>query len=40
MGKVIPEGAARVGIDLARHMIQVHAVDAGGRVVSRRALAQ
>jgi len=38
MDKVIREGAVRVGVDLAKRVIQVHAVDAGGRVVSARAL--
>ena len=28
----------RVGVDLAKHVIQVHGVDAGGRVVAARAL--
>ena len=32
--------AVRVGVDLAKHVIQVHAVDAGGRVVTSRALAR
>jgi transposase len=30
--------AVRVGVDLAKRVIQVHAVDAGGRVVTSRAL--
>jgi transposase len=30
--------AARVGVDLAKHVIQVHAVDARGRVITSRAL--
>ncbi len=38
MDKVIREGAVRVGVDLAKHVIQVHAVDAGGRVLASRAL--
>lgn len=38
MDKVIREGAVRVGADLAKHVIQVHAVDAGGRVLASRAL--
>ena len=38
--KVIREGAARVGVDLARRVIQVHAVNAVGRVVRGRALAR
>jgi transposase len=32
--------AVRVGADLAKRVIQVHAVDAGGRVVATRALAR
>ena len=28
----------RVGIDLAKYLIQVHAVDAAGKVVTKRAL--
>ena len=31
--------AVRVGVDLAKRVIQVHAVDANGRVLTRRALA-
>lgn len=38
MDKVIREGAVRVGVDLAKRVIQVHAVDAAGRTVSTRAL--
>ena len=34
MDKVIREGAVRVGVDLAKRVIQVHAVDAGDRVLS------
>jgi transposase len=30
--------AVRVGVDLAKRVIQVHAVDAGGRAVTSRAL--
>jgi transposase len=30
----------RVGVDLAKRVIQVHAVDAAGRVVTSRALAR
>ena len=30
----------RVGVDLAKRVIQVHAVDASGRVVTARALAR
>ena len=33
MEKVIREGAVRVGVDLAKRVIQVHAVDAAGRVL-------
>lgn len=38
MDKVIREGVVRVGVDLAKRVIQVHAVDAHGRVVSAKAL--
>jgi transposase len=38
--KVIREGAVRVGVDLAKRVIQVHAVDGAGRVLSTRALAR
>ena len=38
MDKVIREGAVRVGVDLAKRVIQVHAVDAAGRVLTSRAL--
>jgi len=38
--KVIREGAVRVGVDLAKRVIQVHAVDARGRVLTGRALAR
>ena len=31
---------ARVGVDLAKRVIQVHAVDAGGHVVTTRALSR
>jgi transposase len=40
MDKVIREGAVRVGVDLAKHVIQVHAVDAAGRVLTSKALAR
>ena len=40
MDKVIREAAVRVGVDLAKHVIQVHAVDAAGRVLTSRALAR
>ena len=38
MDKVIREGAVRVGLDLAMRAIQVHAVDAAGRVLANRTL--
>jgi transposase len=38
MTEVIREGAVRVGVDLAKRVIQVHAVDSGGRVLASRAL--
>ena len=38
MDKVIREGAARVGVDLAKRVIQVHAVDPGDRVLTNRML--
>jgi transposase len=40
MDKVIREGAVRVGVDLAKRVIQVHAVDAAGRVLSNKPLAR
>ena len=40
MDKSIGEGAVRVGVDLAKSLIQVHAVDAAGRVITSRALAR
>jgi transposase len=40
MDKVIREGAVRVGVDLAKHVIQVHAVDAAGRVLTSKPLAR
>ena len=40
MDKVIREGAVRVGVDLAKHVIQVHAVDATGRVLRTKPLAR
>ena len=40
MNKVISEGAVRVGVDLAKRVIQVHAVDAAERVVTSKALAR
>ena len=38
MDKVIREGAVRVGVDLAKHVIQVHGVDAAGRVLASKPL--
>jgi len=38
--KVIREGAVRVGVDLAKRVIQVHAVYAAGHVLISRALAR
>ena len=40
MDKVISEGAVRVGVDLAKRVIQVHAVDAAGRVLTSKAVAR
>ena len=40
MDKVSREAAVRVGVDLAKRVIQVHAVDGAGRVLSARALAR
>lgn len=40
MNEVIRSAVVRVGVDLAKRVIQVHAVDAQGRVVSSRALAR
>ena len=40
MDKVIREGAVRVGVDLAKRVIQVHAVDRADRVLTSRALAR
>ena len=40
MEKITRGQAVRVGVDLAKRVIQVHAVDAGGRVVMSRALAR
>lgn len=37
---VVPDEAVRVGVDLAKRVIQVHAVDAAGRVLTTRALAR
>lgn len=38
MDKVIREGAARVKVDLARRVIQVHALDRAERLLTSRAL--
>ena len=40
MGKVITDFSAvtTVGLDLAKHVFQVHAVDASGRVIAAKAL--
>ena len=38
MEKVIREGAIRVGVDLAKRVIQVHGVDAAGRVLTSKAV--
>jgi transposase len=38
MGEITRALIARVGVDLAKHVIQVHAVDAAGRRVVARAL--
>ena len=40
MYKVISEGVVRVGVDLAKRVIQVHAVDGVGRVLTAKALAR
>ena len=40
MEKITRGQAVRVGVDLAKRVIQVHAVDAGGRVMTSRALAR
>ena len=40
MEQVTRGQAVRVGVDLAKRVIQVHAVDVGGRVVTGRALAR
>ena len=40
MSEVIREGAVRVGVDLAKRVIQVHAVDSGERVLTSRALSR
>jgi transposase len=38
MSEINRDGAVRVGVDLAKRVIQVHAVDAAGRVVTSKAL--
>jgi hypothetical protein len=38
MTEVIRDGAVRVGVDLAKRVIQVHAVDAHERVLTSRLL--
>lgn len=38
MSEITRGVVARVGVDLAKRVIQVHAVDAGGRVVAAKAL--
>ena len=38
MEQITAAAAVRVGVDLAKRVIQVHAVDATGRVVTRRTL--
>ena len=40
MDKVIREGAVRVGVDLAKRVIQVHSVDAAGRVLTTKPVAR
>ena len=40
MDKVIREGVVRVGVDLAKHVIQVHGVDAAGRVLTNKPIAR
>ena len=40
MSEVTREGIVRVGVDLAKRVIQVHAVDSAGRVVTRKTLAR
>ena len=40
MEKITRGQAVRVGVDLAKRVIQVHAVDAGGRVITSRARAR
>ena len=38
MEQITRGGIVRVGVDLAKHVIQVHGVDASGRVVVVRAI--
>ena len=40
MGEITRGAIVRVGVDLAKRVIQVHAVDAAGRVVTAKALAR
>ena len=40
MNEITRAPIARVGVDLAKRVIQVHAVDATGRVVMSKALAR
>lgn len=40
MDKITRVPAARVGVDLSKRVIQVHAVDGGGRVLTNRALSR
>jgi transposase len=40
MGEITRGETVRVGVDLAKRVIQVHAVEAGGRVTTARALAR
>ena len=40
MDKITRGQAVRVGVDLAKRVIQVHAVDSGGRVLTSRVLAR
>lgn len=40
MGQIPRGGVVRVGVDLAKLVIQVHAFDATGRLLTSRALAR
>ncbi len=40
MSEITRGEIARVGVDLAKRVIQVHAVDAAGRVLAAKALAR